>query len=164
MKVSAKLRYLRIAPRKLRLVADLIRGKTVEEAQTILNFVQKRATKPLLKLLKSATANAHHNFQLAKDNLYISEVKVDEGPKLKRWRPRARGQAFEIQKKTSHVTLALEEIKKKPKRRKKKKEVEKPKGIKKVPKREKPILRPKKEMRKPKTEKGIRKFFRRKAF
>lgn len=170
MKVSAKLRHLRISPRKVRLVADLIRGKSVEEAQTILNFIRKRATRPLLKLLKSAIANARHNFQLAKGNLYISEIKVDEGPKLKRWRPRARGQAFEIQKKTSHVTLVLEEtkkkeIKKKPKKRRvEKKEVEEAKKIKKMPKKRRPKLRPELEIPKPKTEKGIRRFFRRKAF
>ena len=167
MKVSASLRYLRIAPRKVRLVTDLIRGKSVEEAQTILNFVRKRATKPLLKLLKSAIANAHHNFQLAKDNLYISEIKVDEGPKLKRWRPRARGQAFEIQKKTSHVILVLAEIETKPKRIKgkigKRKEIKEVPKVKKSPK-ERAKLRPESEIPKPKTEKGIRRFFRRKAF
>jgi large subunit ribosomal protein L22 len=172
MKVTAKLRYLRIAPRKVRLVADLIRGKTVEQAQTILNFVRKRATRPLLKLLNSAIANAHHNFQLEKNNLYISEIRVDEGPKLKRWRPRARGQAFEIQKKTSHVTLVLEEIEKKPKKRKVKKEEVKKEEKEKIAKAEekpkKEIKKPKKpelEIPKPKIEKkGIKRFFRRKAF
>jgi len=175
MKVTAKLRYLRIAPRKVRLVAELIKGKTVEQAQTILNFVQKKAAQPLLKLLNSAIANAYHNFQLEKENLYISEIKVDEGPKIKRWRPGARGQAFEIQKKTSHITLTLEEIEKKPKKKKlKKKEVKK--EVKKIEKEvskkvEKPIKEQKKpkkpalEIPKPKIErKGIKKFFRRKAF
>ena len=169
MPITAKLNYLRIAPRKVRLVADLIRGKSVEEAQTILNFVRKRATKPLLKLLKQALANAGHNFQLAKDTLYISEIRVDEGPKLKRWRPRARGQASEIQKKTSHVTLVLDEIEKKPKRMEKIKKVRKAEKIKEVPKVKKPPkerakLRPELEIPKPKTEKGIRRLFRRKAF
>jgi len=172
MRVKTSLRYLRIAPRKVRLVADLIRGKTVEQAQTILNFVRKRAAIPLLKLLNSAIANAHHNFQLEKENLYIRELRVDEGPKLKRWRPRARGQAFEIQKKTSHVTLVLEEIEKKPKKRKmKKEEIRKPakeEVVKKEAKLKKEIKKPKKpelEMPKPKIErKGIKRFFRRKAF
>jgi len=172
MRVKTSLRYLRIAPRKVRLVADLIRGKTVEQAQTILNFVRKRAAIPLLKLLNSAIANAHHNFQLEKENLYIRELRVDEGPKLKRWRPRARGQAFEIQKKTSHVTLVLEEIEKKPKKRKmKKEEIRKPakeKIVKEETKPKKEIKKPKKpelEMPKPKIErKGIKRFFRRKAF
>ena len=174
MRVKTSLRYLRIAPRKVRLVADLIRGKTVEQAQTILNFVRKRAAIPLLKLLNSAIANAHHNFQLEKENLYIRELRVDEGPKLKRWRPRARGQAFEIQKKTSHVTLVLEEIEKKPKKRKikiKKEKIRKPakeKIVKEETKPKKEIKKPKKpelEMPKPKIErKGIKRFFRRKAF
>jgi large subunit ribosomal protein L22 len=107
--VSAKLRYLRIAPRKVRLVADLIRGKSVSEAETILNSLSKKSALPLSKLLKSAIANAKNNFQLNPTKLYISKITVDEGPKLKRWRPRARGQAYEIQKKTSHITLVLEE-------------------------------------------------------
>ena len=110
MEVTAKLRYLRIAPRKVRLVADLVRGKSVEEATHILNFTRKRAAKPLLKLLNSAVANASHNFQLKKENLYISKIVVNEGPKLKRWRPRARGVTYEIQKKTSHITLVLTEM------------------------------------------------------
>jgi large subunit ribosomal protein L22 len=165
MPVSAKLRYLRIAPRKVRLVADLIRGKKVEEAQTILEFTQKRAAGPLLKLLKSAIANARHNFQLDPANLFISKITVDEGPKYKRWMPRARGMAYEIQKKTSHVTLILEEIEKRPKKIKKVRRVKvAPEKVEKVPKPEKPKLRPKKELIRPKIEKGIRRVFRRKAF
>lgn len=120
MPVTAKLRYLRIAPRKVRLVADLIRGKSVEEAQTILNFIQKKPASVLAKLLKSAIANAKNNFQLKPENLYISKITVDEGPKLKRWMPRARGQAYEIQKKTSHITIWLNEINKKEALKKKK--------------------------------------------
>ena len=109
MSVIAKLRYLRIAPRKVRLVADLIRGKSVEEAQTILNFTQKKATLPISKLLRQAIANAKNNFQLKEENLFISEILVNEGPKLKRVFPRARGSADTIQKKVSHITLVLEE-------------------------------------------------------
>lgn len=112
MAVTAKLRYLRIAPRKVRLVADLIRGKRVEEAQNILSFTRKRSALPLLKLLKQAIANAKNNFHLDEKNLYISKITVDEGPKLKRVFPRARGQAAEIQKKTSHITIVLSEIEK----------------------------------------------------
>ena len=115
MPVKAKIRYLRMAPRKVRLVADLIRGKSVGEAQNILSFTKKRAALPLLKLLKQAIANAKNNFQLKEENLYISKILVDEGPRLKRILPRARGRANEIQKKTSHITLVLDEIKKKPK-------------------------------------------------
>ena len=110
MKVDAKLNYLRISPRKVRLVADLVRGRRVSEAEGRLQFADKKATKPVGKLLKSAVSNAEHNFDLKKENLYISEIKVDEGPTLKRWRPRARGATNQIQKKTSHVTIVLEEI------------------------------------------------------
>jgi large subunit ribosomal protein L22 len=111
MEVKAKLRYLRIAPRKVRLVADLIRGKSAEEAEKILNFTKKRAALPILKLLKSALANAKNNYRLEEKNLFISKIFVDEGPRLKRILPRARGRADIIQKKMSHVTLVLEEKK-----------------------------------------------------
>lgn len=110
MKVDAKLNYLRVAPRKVRLVADLVRGRRVSEAEDRLHFVKKKASKPVEKLLRSAVANAEHNFELKKDNLYILEIRVDEGPTLKRWRPRARGAANEIQKKTSHITIVLDEV------------------------------------------------------
>ncbi len=113
MEVKAKLRYLRIAPRKVRLVADLIRGKSVEKAEAILSFTTKKAAPVLLKLLKSAIANAKHNFNLEEKNLYISKILVDEGPKLKRIMPRGRGHSSEIQKKTSHITLVLDVIRKK---------------------------------------------------
>jgi large subunit ribosomal protein L22 len=113
MKVVAQLNYLRIAPRKVRLVADLIRGKSVKEAKRILNFTRKKAAKPMLKLLNSAIANAKHNFNLEEDRLFISKILVNEGPKLKRWMPRARGSISEIQKKSSHIFLELEEIKEK---------------------------------------------------
>ena len=167
MSVTAKLRYLRIAPRKVRLVADLIRKKSIEEAQTILSFTTKKAAKVLLKLLKQAVANAKTNFQLEEKNLYISKILVDEGPKYKRWMPRARGQASPIQKKTSHVTIELTEIEKKPrkiKKIKKAEKVEKIERVEKVPKVEKPKLRPEIEEAKPKVERGIRRIFRRKAF
>ena len=166
MAVIAKLRYLRIAPRKVRLVVDLVRGKKVEEAQTILSFATKKAAPPLLKLLNSALANAKNNFQLDSLNLFISKITVDEGPKYKRWLPRARGQASEIQKKTSHITLILDEIAKRPPKAKK----TKPKTTKeekveeKIIKPEKPKLRPELEIKKPKIEKGIKRIFRRKAF
>lgn len=107
MKVKAILNYLRIAPRKVRLLTNLIQGKKVEEARAILNFSLKRGSRPLLKLLESAVASARHNFRLEEESLWISEVRVDEGPKLKRWRARARGRAAEIQKKTCHITLIL---------------------------------------------------------
>lgn len=109
MQSKAYLRYLRIAPRKVRLVADLIRGKSVEQAQTLLRFTNKGGTTPLVKLLNSAVASGVHNFQLDPANLYIAKILVDEGPKLKRVNPRARGRADQIQKKTSHITLVLDE-------------------------------------------------------
>ncbi len=107
--VVAKLRHLRIAPRKVRLVADLIRKKPVNEALVILDFTRKKAALPLKKLLNSAIANAKNNFQLDPSNLYISKITVDEGPKYKRWMPRARGRADLILKRTSHITLVLSE-------------------------------------------------------
>ncbi len=124
MEVKARLRYLRIAPRKVRLVADQLRGETVAKSKGFLNFTVKGANQPLLKLLDSAVANAKNNFDLEESNLYISEVTVDEGPKIKRWMPRARGSASPIQKKTSHITLTLKEIKETKKTAKKKDKVE----------------------------------------
>lgn len=163
MSITAKLRYLRIAPRKVRLTADLIRGKKVQEALNQLQFITKRAALPLTKLLKSAMASARNNFGLEEGNLYISKITVDEGPKLKRWMPRARGRVTEIQKKTSHITLILDEITKKPKKVKKAKKAEKVEKIK-IPKEEKPKFRPEIVLPKPKIEKGIKRVFRRKAF
>ncbi len=163
MPVTAKLRYLRIAPRKVRLVTDLVRGKSVLEAQTILNFTTKRAALPLLKLLKQAISNAKNTLQLTEDNFYISKITVDEGPKLKRWMPRARGQVSEIQKKTSHITLILEEVTKKPKKVKEAKKVEKVEKIK-ILKKEKPKLRPEIVLPRPKVEREVKRVFRRKAF
>lgn len=165
MPAVAKLRHLRIAPRKVRLVVDLIRGKKATEAQTLLKFLPKRASLPIAKLLKSALASAKNNLQLDENNLYISKITVDEGPKLKRWQPRARGQAYEIQKKTSHITIILDEIEKKPKKKRKaKKEKVRPERVEKVPKKERPKFRPEKIAPRPKAEKGIRRIFKRKAF
>ena len=166
MEVKAKLSYLRIAPRKVRLVTDLIKGKKVEKAQTILNFTTKKAAQPVLKLLNSALASAINNFQMQESNMYISKVLVNEGPKLKRWRARARGRAFAIQKKTSHITIVLQETEKAPRKKKKKakKAVTPIKETKKQTQAEKPKFKPKLEIKKPKSQRGIRRFFRRKAF
>ena len=109
MLVSAKLSYLRISPRKARLVADLVRGKSVEQAQNILNFTIKRAANPILKLLNSAAANAKNNFHLDPKNMYVARIFVNEGATYKRVMPRARGNANEIQKKTCHIDLVLAE-------------------------------------------------------
>jgi len=172
MPVISKLKYLRIAPRKVRLVANLIRRKKVKEAQAILEFTTKGAVNPLAKLLKTAIADARNNFQLDSSNLYISKIIVDEGPKYKRWKARSRGIAAPIQKKTSHITLVLSEISSKSKKVKKIKKVEKPviaKALtdKEEPSRtEKPKLRPKTDLEKPKPKsaRGLKRFFRRKAF
>jgi large subunit ribosomal protein L22 len=110
MAVIAKLKYLRMAPRKVRLVVDLVRGKKAKEAENILSFTTKRAANVVLKLLRQAVANAKNNFRLDESDLYISKIIVNEGPKLKRFMPRARGSAYEIQKKTSHIEIILDEI------------------------------------------------------
>lgn len=106
-KSKAQLRYFRMSPRKVRLIANLIRGLTVTEAEQQLRFSTKRAAKPILKLLKSAIANAG-NASTSKQ-LYISEIRVDPGPTLKRWRARARGRAAMIRKRTSHIKIILEQ-------------------------------------------------------
>ena len=108
MSATAKLRHLRMGPRKVRLVADLIRGKDVEEALSILQFANKRSAVPLAKLLKSAVANADQK-ELDIDRLYIKAITVDGGPTIKRFRPRAMGRATPILKRTSHVSIALDE-------------------------------------------------------
>ncbi len=105
--VRAKARYVRVAPRKARLVADQIRGMPVDEARTLLAFSPRNAAQDLLRLLDSAAANAEANHDLVADDLRISAVAVDEGPTLKRWRARARGRATRIEKKTSHISVAL---------------------------------------------------------
>ncbi len=112
MLVKVKLKNLRIAPRKVRLVADLVRGKKVIEAQTSLDFLVKEAAKPIKKLLDSAVASVKkNNSQVDINNLYISEIIVDEGRTLKRWRPSSRGRSASIFKRNSHVLLSLSEIK-----------------------------------------------------
>jgi ribosomal protein L22 len=105
--VRAKARYVRVAPRKARLVADQIRGMPVDEARTLLAFSSRGAARDLARLLDSAAANAEANHELVADDLRITDVRVDEGPTLKRWRARARGRATRIDKKTSHLSVAL---------------------------------------------------------
>lgn len=108
MEATAKATYIRIAPRKVKIVLDLIRNKPTDEAIAILKHTPKAACKPLEKLLKSAIANAE-NKNMDVTRLYISECSVDQGPTLKRIRPRARGSANRINKKTSHINLVLKE-------------------------------------------------------
>lgn len=109
MEAKAIARTVRIAPRKVRLVVDLIRGKQVGDALAILRNTDKRASKVLEKLLKSAVANAEHNYNMDTENLYVKEAFVNEGPTLKRFRPRAKGRAAQILKRTSHITLVVAE-------------------------------------------------------
>ena len=105
--VSAKARYVRTSARKARLVCDHIRGKDVEQARAILSFTPRGAAKPWMKLLESAIANAEHNHELVGDELKIASVHADEGPTLKRYRPRAMGRATRIRKRTSHLSITL---------------------------------------------------------
>ena len=99
----------RIAPRKSRQVVDLIRNKDLTKARNLLEFTVRRASDPILKLLNSAAASAKNNFKLEEQNLYVSKITVDEGPKLKRSFPMSRGRAYPILKRTSHITLVLSE-------------------------------------------------------
>ncbi len=98
-----------MAPRKVRKVADLIRGSEVEKALHILRVTPKAASKPLKKLLESAVANAHHKGSIDVDTLRVKKITVDQGETLKRWLPRAQGRATPIRKKTSHISVVLEE-------------------------------------------------------
>ncbi|MET3197052.1 50S ribosomal protein L22 [Bacillus sp. OAE603] len=111
MQAKAVLRTVRIAPRKVRLVVDLIRGKQVGEAIAILRHTPKTASPVVEKLLKSAIANAEHNYDMDVNNLIIEKVFVDEGATLKRFRPRAQGRASAINKRTSHITIVVSEKK-----------------------------------------------------
>lgn len=108
MEISAKLRYLRMSPRKVRLVADLIRGIDINGAKYRLQFSDKKASGHVLKLLDSAIANAKSNFSKT-EGLYVKKIFVDQGPTHKRFRPVARGMAHRINKKTSHITIVLDE-------------------------------------------------------
>ncbi|OGP96130.1 MAG: 50S ribosomal protein L22 [Deltaproteobacteria bacterium RBG_16_47_11] len=108
MEVKAKLRFTRIAPRKARLVADLIRGKKSEEALNLLTFTPKAAARIIIKLLKSAIANATQK-KIDVDRLYVKVITVDQGPTMKRFMPRAMGRATTIRKRTSHITIVLDE-------------------------------------------------------
>jgi large subunit ribosomal protein L22 len=110
MEIKVTLSNLRTAPRKSRQVVDVIRNKSVIQARALLEFTVKRSAEPVLRLLNSAVASAVHDFQLDESNLVISEVRVDEGPKLKRSHPMSRGRAYPIMKRTSHITLTLKEI------------------------------------------------------
>ena len=106
----ARARFVRVTPMKARRVVDLIRGLPAKEAQNVLAFAPQAASEPVGKVLASAIANAEHNEQLDPDTLLVSEAYVDEGPTLKRFRPRAQGRAFRIRKRTSHITVVVQSV------------------------------------------------------
>ena len=109
MEARAHPRYARIAPRKVSVVLDLIRNQELDKALAILQYTPKAASELLLKLVKSAAANAENNHNMDKNNLYVAECFVTPGPTLKRMRPRAQGRAFRVLKRTSHITVVLKE-------------------------------------------------------
>lgn len=109
IEAKAIARHIRIAPRKIRVVIDLIRGRNIGDAYATLKFTPKIGSEILLKLLESAVANAEHNYDMNSDKLYVAAAYVDQGPTLKRIHPRSRGQAFKILKRSSHVTLVVKE-------------------------------------------------------
>ena len=107
----ATAKYVRISPRKVKIVVDLIRGKSVREAEAILQYTPKAATEPVMKVLKSALANAENNLEMNRDDLIVAEVFANQGPTLMRFRPRAHGRASRIRKRTSHITVILDQAK-----------------------------------------------------
>lgn len=109
MEARAIARYLRVSPFKARQVADLVRGKNVKEALGILRYTNKKSAPLINKVLKSAVANAEHNFDMDSDELFVSEIMIDEGPIIKRMRPRAYGRADVRRHRTSHITVVLRE-------------------------------------------------------
>lgn len=109
VKSKAVARYVRISPRKARLVIDLIRGKSVDEALAILRFTPRAASPVIEKVLRSAIANAEHNHNMNPGELVVEKAMVDEGPTMKRFRPRAQGRASRINKRTSHITVVVSE-------------------------------------------------------
>jgi large subunit ribosomal protein L22 len=109
MNARAQAKHIRESPYKVRRVLDLVRGLPVDEARVVLEFTNRKAAGTIIKVLDSAVANAEHNFALDADELYVAEAYADEGPTLKRWRPRARGRATKIRKRTSHITIVVAE-------------------------------------------------------
>ena len=109
MQARAIAKYIRMTPRKVRLVIDVIRGKNVKDAEDLLRFIPRMASTPIDKVLKSAKANAVNNHDMIEDRLFVAQAFVDAGPTLKRLMPRARGTANIVKKRTSHITIILEE-------------------------------------------------------
>ena len=109
LQASATLKYARISSRKVKIVADLIRGKDADEALAIVKFTPKASSEVIEKLLKSAIANAENNNGMSVENLYVEECYANKGPTMKRIRPRAQGRAYRIEKRMSHITIVLDE-------------------------------------------------------
>jgi large subunit ribosomal protein L22 len=109
MEVKASLKFARVGDQKAKIVANMVRGKTVNEAMRILTFDKKKPAQMIKKLVESAVANAEQKEVIDIDNLYIKEIMVDKGPFMKRYQPRAQGRAFVIKKKSSHISLVLDE-------------------------------------------------------
>ena len=109
MEARAKLSYARIAPRKVTIVLDLIRNQPLDKALAILQYTPKAASELLYKLVKSAAANAENNFNMDRESLYVSEAFANDGPHMKRWRPKARGMAYPIIKRSSHIGVVVKE-------------------------------------------------------
>ena len=107
MRVSATAKYLRGSTRKARLIVQAIKGRSVEEAAAALRFMPQHAAKDVARVLKSATANAENNLNMAADELIVLDARADEGPAIKRWRPRAQGRAFPIHKPQTHITVTV---------------------------------------------------------
>ena len=126
MEIKAKAKHIKISPRKVRLVADIIRGLKVGDALNQLSAINKKCTKPLDKLVNSAIANAVNNFELEKDNLFIKSIQVNEGATLHRWTPKARGRATPLKKRTSHVDVVLGELVESAPKKAKKQKIEAP--------------------------------------
>lgn len=111
MQTKAVAKFVRMSPKKVRLVADAIRGLETERALATLRFMNKKATTPVAKAIESAVANAVHNFELDRRNLFVKEIRIDDAPTIKRWMPRAHGRATPIRKRNSHITVVIAEVK-----------------------------------------------------
>jgi len=151
MEVKAKAKFIRMSPIKVRLVANLIKKLPAGQALAQLKFINKKAAGPVIKLINSAVANAEHNFELVKENLFIKEITVNQGPTLKRWMPRAHGRATPIRKKLCHVNLILGEIKESGKAKTKKQTIAAPIKLGEQPKKE-PVVKLKESVKEEKTE------------
>lgn len=110
METRAAVKFIRVSPRKIRLVMDQVRGRKVEEALNILSFAPQKGARILKKLINSAVANAEQNSNVDVDSLYVKRLYADEGPTMKRWRPRAQGRATRINKRTSHLTIIVDDM------------------------------------------------------